>query len=138
MKASSLLLFPALLFASCATDTAMDSMQKFQRADADGDGSVSRAEATNLFVADAFALYDADGDGVVTAEEYAAAGGKEADLKKLDTTGSGDVSLAEAQAHPDVIERMALPFDEADVNGDGKVSYEEYLAYTKRLEAVVR
>ena len=38
----------------------------------DGSGSVSRTEATNMIIADAFAMYDADGDGFVTKEQFLA------------------------------------------------------------------
>ena len=49
-------LLPALLLASCATTSTLSPEQKFQRADKNGDGSVSRLEATNLMIADAFVM----------------------------------------------------------------------------------
>lgn len=138
MNASPFLIFSIFLVASCATDPALTLEQKFNRADVDGDGLVSRDEATDLMIGEAFGRFDTNRDGIVDAAEYLAGGGKAEDFKKMDVSGSGKLTLAQAQASPLAVEHMAVPFDEADVNGDGAITYEELVAYRRRLEAVVR
>lgn len=129
---------PVLLFAACATNAPLTTEQAFQRADANGDGMLSRSEATDLMIASAFKAMDADGDGFLSESEYIAAGGTAENFKKYDTSGSGGLSLSEAQANPAAVEHMAMPFDEADVNNNGAISLDEALAYQKKLDEAVR
>lgn len=131
-------LLPALLLASCATTPTQTPEQKFQTADKNGDGSVSRVEATHLMIADAFAMYDSNRDGFVSEAEFVASGGKAANFRKLNPSGSGKVSLQEAQASPAVSKIFAVSFDEADANKDGKVTFAEYQNYLKARDAAVR
>ncbi len=132
-------LLPAFLLASCATtSTPTTPEQKFQRADKNGDGSVSRLEATNLIIADAFAMYDTNGDGFVSEAEFVASGGTPANFRKINKSGSGQISLAEAQASSGVFNTFVVSFDEADTNKDGKVTWVEYQSYLKRRDAAVR
>lgn len=138
MRASYLLFLPAVFFVSCATDAPVTPEGAFKTADANGDGLLAREEATNLLIADAFARYDANGDGTVDAEEYKAGGGDAEGFAKLNSSGSGALTLEEAQANPAAVERMALPFDEADVNGNGSITLDEFLTYRRELEAAVR
>ena len=101
-----------------------------QEADQNGDGSVTRAEATAFRDANA-AKMDADKNGFVTAaemkayvlarmslraDEMAAAR-----IKAADTDGDGRLSLAEAQGD----NRMDKFFARADQNGDGALSQDE-------------
>ncbi len=130
---------PACLLASCATTTSTPSPeQKFQKADKNGDGSVSRVEATNLMIADAFAMYDSNGDGFVSESEFVASGGTPEGFRKINKSGSGKVSLEEAKASPEVFNTFVVSFDEADVNKDGKVTLAEYQSYLKLRDAAVR
>ncbi len=131
-------LLPALLLASCATTSTLSPEQKFQRADKNGDGSVSRLEATNLMIADAFVMYDTNGDGSVSEAEFVASGGTSANFRKINKSGSGQISLAEAQASPGVFNTFVVSFDEADVNKDGQVTLVEYQSYLKLRDAAVR
>jgi Ca2+-binding EF-hand superfamily protein len=133
-----LTLCPVLFLASCATTPAPSPEQKFKRADKDGNGSVSRKEATNFIIADAFAMYDANGDGFVTEAEYVASGGTSENFRKVNTSGSGKISLAEAQADPLVFNTFVVSFDEADVNKDGQVTLAEYQSYLALRNAAVR
>lgn len=129
-------LFPLVLIASCATSSISTSEQRFNMADKDGSGSVSRKESVNLLIAEAHKMYDSDGNGQVTEEEYIASGGKAANFHKIDKSGSGGVSLEEAQANPMVFNIFSVSFDEADANKDGQVTLAEYQSYLALRDAV--
>lgn len=131
-------LFPILLLASCATTSTPTPEQKFKRADKDGNGSVSRSEATNLIIADAFKMYDLNSDGVVTETEFVTSGGTPENFRKVNTSGNGKITLAEAQASPLVFNTFVVSFDEADVNKDGQVTLAEYQSYLALRNAAVR
>lgn len=131
-------LLPAFLLASCATTSTPSPEQKFQKADRNGNGSVSRSEATRLMIADAFVLYDSNGDGFVSEAEFVASGGTPKNFRKINNSGSGKVSLQEAQASPLVFNIFAVSFDEADANKDGQVTLPEYQSYLKLRDAAVR
>lgn len=131
-------IFPCLLLAGCANHTAMTPEQRFQKADANSSGSVSRSEATNLMIAEAFGMYDTNGDGKVTEAEFLVSGGSRANFRKINSSGSGAISLSEAQASPLVFNTFAVGFDEADANRDGQVTLAEYLAYLELRNEAVR
>jgi Ca2+-binding EF-hand superfamily protein len=132
------ILFPTILLAGCASTTPSSAEQKFQQADKNGDGSVSRLESTNLIIADAFEMFDANGDGFVTEVEYLASGGTSENFRKINKSGSGQVSLQEAQANPSIFNTFVVSFDEADTNNDGQVTLAEYQSYLQLRNAVVR
>ncbi len=98
-----------------------------QNWDQDEDGKVTLEEATekrgNIFV-----TFDADDDGILTPEEYAefdaARQADMADLKKGGGHGGG--GMKDPTKRPSY--GMTLEFN--DVNGDGNVSREEFLART--------
>lgn len=131
-------LLPVVFLASCATTSTPSPDQKFKSADKDGNGSVSRTEATNLMIADAFAMYDTNKDGGVTEPEFVTSGGKPANFRKVNASGSGKITLAEAQASPLVFNTFAVSFDEADVNKNGQVTLAEYKSYIALRDAAVR
>ena len=137
MKATMTLL-PSLLLAGCAPTSSPSAEQKFQQADKNGDGSVNRLEATNLIIADAFAMYDSNGDGFVTEVEYVASGGTPENFRKVNKLGSGQISLEEAQTSPMVFNTFVVSFDEADTNKDGQVTLAEYQSYLQLRDAAVR
>lgn len=135
MKVLSLLV--ALFLVACATQTpSLES--RFKAADKDGDGMISRQEATDVMIAQVFEVYDTSGDGSVDEAELVAGGGDVAKFRKATKETGGRMSLADAQANPAIIETMAVPFDEADVNGNGAISLEELEAYQAKLTAAVR
>lgn len=134
----ALYLIPFALLAACVTQTQPSPEQAFKKADADGDGLVTRSEATDIMIASRFKALDTNGDGTVSESEYTAGGGTAENFKKFDTSGTGELSLAEVQSNPSAVEHMAVPFDEADVNKNGAITLEEFLAYEKRLDAAVR
>jgi Ca2+-binding EF-hand superfamily protein len=131
-------LLPAFLLASCATTSTPSPDQKFHKADKNGDGSVSRVEATNLMIGDAFVMYDSNADGFVSEEEFLASGGTPENFRKINKSGSGKISLEEAKSSPAVFNTFVVSFDEADVNKDGQVTLVEYQSYLKLRDAAVR
>lgn len=131
-------LIPLVMLAGCATTPTSSPEQKFKQADKDGNGLVSRKEATGLIIANAFAMYDANGDGLVTEGEYVASGGSSENFRKVNKTGSGGISLAEAQANPLVFNTFGVSFNEADTNKDGQVTLAEYQSYLALRNAAVR
>jgi Ca2+-binding EF-hand superfamily protein len=131
------ILLPTILLAGCAT-TPLSPEQKFQKADKNGDGSVSRLETTNLIIADAFEMFDANGDGFVTEAEYLASGGTPENFRKINKSGIGQISLQEAQANPLIFNTFVVSFDEADTNNDGQLTLAEYQSYLQLRDAAVR
>jgi Ca2+-binding EF-hand superfamily protein len=88
------------------------------QADKDGDGRVSRAEATSAGAersSEWFDKLDLNKDGYVTQEE----------MKQARDTRH--------QMHGDMKEKMEARFKEADVNSDGQISLEEAQAKMPRV-----
>lgn len=126
-----------MILVGCASrNAALES--RFNAADVDGDGLVSRSEATDMMIAEVFEVYDTDGNIVIDEAEFVAGGGDAAKFRAATKATGGRMTLADARAHPVLIEMMAVPFDEADTNGNGAISLDELAAYKARLEAAVR
>jgi Ca2+-binding EF-hand superfamily protein len=113
-------------------------MKRFQQADTSGDGKVSRDEFVDLMITEAFGMYDRQGKGYVTLEEYVAGGGTPAGYRKIDRRGSGKVTLADAKASKLVRDQMAMPFDQADTDGSGYVTFQEFISYRKKAAEFTR
>ena len=122
---------------------------EFKKADTDGDGALSKAEAEKGMprLARDFAAIDANKDGKLTPDEIrtymqarmaAHQGGKdgkagehgkqrfEERFKKADTDGDGALSKAEAEKG---MPRLAREFDAIDANKDGKVTQDELRSF---------
>ena len=96
-----------------------DGPHDLMRADTDGDGRISRAEATAASAersGEWFDKLDLNKDGYVTADEI-----KQARATRM------------ANMHADMQQKMDERFKEADTNGDGQLSLEEVQAKMPRL-----
>jgi len=131
-------LLAAFLLLGCASKSTQSPERSFHRADRNGDGSVSRLEATNHMIGDAFKMYDSNADGFVSEVEFVASGGTPENFKKINRSGSGKISLQEAQNSREVFNVFAVSFDEADANKDGNVTLAEYQRYIKLRDSAVR
>ena len=142
---AALLLAPAIALA--ATNNARLAGQ-FRRADADGNGMLSRAEAERAapLLAKQFDAVDANRDGQISPEEIRAfrragrgerrargsARGAQAGAKfelyfaRADSDGDGALSRAEAERG---LPRVAKKFERIDRDGDGRLTREEMQAW---------
>ena len=142
---AALLLAPAIALA--ATNNARLAGQ-FRRADADGNGMLSRAEAERAapLLAKQFDAVDSNRDGQISPEEIRAfrragrgerrasggARGAQAGAKfelyfaRADSDGDGALSRAEAERG---LPRVAKKFERIDRDGDGRLTREEMQAW---------
>jgi Ca2+-binding EF-hand superfamily protein len=119
--------------------------ERFKKADTDGDGALSKAEAEKGMprLAKEFDAIDANKDSKITPDEirtYMQAHVREhrkemrgemkarfeEHFKKADTDGDGALSKAEAEKG---MPRLARNFDAIDANKDGKITPDEIRAY---------
>ena len=113
----------------------------FKKADADNDGTLTRAEAKAMpRVAKNFDAIDADKDGTVSLDEIRASmkqAGKQMHdravekFKAADKDNDGTLTKDEAKAMP----RVAKNFDAIDADKDGTVSEREIHDYMKAQHA---
>lgn len=123
-----------VMLAACQT-----SPNRFDQADLDGDGKLSRDEVHGYLVTSVFASRDANKDKLMTKAEW---GEDEAETNKIfaarDTNKDGMVSLEEAKAHARKVGAFDDVIKEADANKDGFISREEATAYYASKEGAVR
>ena len=144
---AALLLAPAIALAATTGKNARLAGQ-FRRADADGNGMLSRAEAERAapLLAKQFDAVDANRDGQISPEEIRAfrragrgerrargsARGAQAGAKfelyfaRADSDGDGALSRAEAERG---LPRVAKKFERIDRDGDGRLTREEMRAW---------
>jgi Ca2+-binding EF-hand superfamily protein len=111
-------------------DLSINLRDKFTQADADGNGALSRNEATaaGFAVDEKFDTIDTDHDGVVNLYEIGSyLIGKRDDWASADTNGDGQISREEADRAPS----LANIFTKVDRNGDGIIRKEEYEAFSE-------
>ena len=117
-----------------------------KRADADGDGKVSRDEfikARTTALEQAFARMDTDGDGKLDEKEVEAGA---AQARAMGPAGLGGFRRPDADRpqrpggdRPQRPGAMAEQgFDRMDADGDGKLSKEEFAAGMKRLRELMQ
>lgn len=143
MKQFFLCVIAGFFVAGCASGPGSGSRPAspealFQRADADGNGKVSREEFGDFMVEQVFSYYDLRGKGYVTLEDFLAGGGSPTGFREINRSRTGRITLEEAKSSRLVREALIIPFDEADLDGSGEVSYKEFLAYKKRAQPYTR
>lgn len=117
--------FPATLLATAA----VAQVGGLMGADANGDGTVSRAEAEAVAI-QRFDAQDTDKDGFLTSNELSGAGLRAAMVG--DTDGDGKFSRAEFVA------QRNEQFARIDSNGDGIIAADEYKEWATRVKAAMK
>lgn len=112
--------------------------ERFAQIDRNGDGRITREEFIDLMITEAFDRADLNNDEFVDAAEARKGGAPASAFMKADSTGTGRITLGEAKMIPSLRARMAIPFDEADVNKNGAISLAEYQAYRAKVREVMR
>jgi Ca2+-binding EF-hand superfamily protein len=135
---AALFLVPALGFAADNTTAPKDGRSShFKKADADGNGTLSRAEVEKSMprLAKKFDQIDTNKDGQLSRGEFHAwrkahKGERQVKaaerFKHADTNGDGKISRAEAEKNAP---RLAKKFDAIDANKDGQLTQDELRAY---------
>jgi Ca2+-binding EF-hand superfamily protein len=141
---ASVLAISGFLFfsaAGCAHHSKPSSEKRlealFRQADTDGDGRVSRMEFTSLMLEEAFVWMDGNQNGRISEQEFLASGGTSEQFRSLDRGNKGYFTVEDAKANPAARRMMALPFDGADPNGDGYVTWQEFQDYRARAAAYI-
>ena len=132
MKIPRLLPAAAVLFAACQTT----APSRFDLADTDRNGSLTRAEMSDAQVTATFNSRDADKDGKLTAAEWLVPGDDAGarQFAERDSNKDGIVTLDEAKAWGRASDRSAALLKEADTNRDGAVDRSEAVAYYGKSE----
>lgn len=121
-----------------ASDTQLDIERTFRSLDADRNGRLTPIEASAVddFVGDKFERADADGDGLLDRTEFRTARGLDEapgvpgrthvrySFEELDRDRDGQLSKTEAAFKPE----LAANFDYADKNGNGALNQPEFQA----------
>jgi Ca2+-binding EF-hand superfamily protein len=135
---AALFLVPALSYAADNTAAAkVERGSHFKKADADGNGALSRAEVEKSIprLAPKFDQIDTNKDGQLSRAELHAwkkahRGERQARaaerFRHADSNGDGKISRAEAEKNAP---RLAKRFDQIDANKDGQLTQDELRAY---------
>jgi EF hand len=141
-----LVVFAFIALSACATDQHPQSNQgsasgaaRFDAADANHDGKLSRDEASDFLVNEIFDSRDANHDGKMTEEEWTAGDPSLLpDFKKRDANHDGVVTKTEAIAYGRDHGVVNKIMKEADTNHDGYLQRSEVTAYYASREGPAR
>jgi Ca2+-binding EF-hand superfamily protein len=127
------------LLAACQS-TPTQQPNRFDRADTDHNGCLSRAEISDMIVTDLFNARNTSQDGRLTREQWVVPGDDAANkvFSKADANHDGVVTLEEAKAYGRKIGVGKKMTTEADKNGDGCVDRAEVQAYYASKEGPAR
>lgn len=128
------------LLAACAPTTQITEPNRFDQADTNHDGCLSRDEISDMLVTELFNARNTSQDGKLTRAQWVVPGDDAANkvFSGADANHDGVVTLAEAKAYgrkTGVGNRLAT---RADKNGDGCVDHAEVQAYYASKEGPVR
>jgi Ca2+-binding EF-hand superfamily protein len=135
LVAVTVLITAAFAGLTSAASDAADTKAKMQKIDTDGDGKISRAEASShKMLAKYFDEIDTNKDGFLSRDELKAHHAKKARAKfnAIDKDQDGRISRAEADAKAP---KIAKNFDRIDTNKDGYISQDELAAVGERRKA---
>jgi Ca2+-binding EF-hand superfamily protein len=135
-----LCLAAVLAFTGCSTAPKKPATveELFRQADSNGDGKVSRREYEDFMIEQMFVQFDSNGDAVITEAEFVADGGTKETFRRINVSGTGKVTLAEAKNSTFIRNRLAKPFDEADINQSGYVTWDEFQVARAKARSYVR
>jgi Ca2+-binding EF-hand superfamily protein len=130
------------LFAACQTTQTTQTTQpdRFDQADTNHDGCLSRDEVSDMIVTEVFTARDANKDGRLTKAEWDVPGDEARNkiFAGADTNHDGVVTLDEAKAYGRKIGVGKNLFEESNKNHDGCVDREEVRAYYASKEGPAR
>ena len=131
-----LILASLLALSACATHEASQTgAARFERADANHDGKLSRDEASDYLVTEMFEARDVDHDGRMTAEEWVGhASTRAAEFQKRDANQDGIVTKEEAIKYGRAHGIANKILREGDTNHDGGLDKAEMQAYNVNRE----
>ena len=130
-----------LLNACQSTPPAEESLEaRFQKADTNQDGKLSRQEASDFYVRNVFESRDENQDGKLTPTEWWPGddAAQRAMFNKCDTNKDGVVTLAEALVWGRTNQGWGALMMEADTNKDGFITLAEAQAYLGSKEGPIR
>lgn len=127
----ALILASLLALSACATpQKSPSSADRFDKADENRDGKLSRGETSDYLVAEIFASRDANNDARMTLQEWNGGdSARAADFKKRDADNDGIVTIDEAIKYGRARGIAKEIMREGDKNKDGALDKAELQAY---------
>jgi len=139
MKHLAAILLCTILASSCTSLSPAEQNDLVVRVNQSPSGKISKEEFTDWNIQRIFKLYDRGGKGYVTLQDWQALQGtsRDAQYKRLDANHDGKVTLAEAQANPNVRAHLGSTFPDIDTNHDGFIDQPEAAAYQVKRQSLI-